>query len=83
MQISSILILYNQNKAMRNLQYLFSTCMFLITTSTMFAQIPTEVPHPDNNSPIDLTKTADILIYIVLPIIIIILLVLRARNKNK
>ncbi len=47
------------------------------------AQIPSELPNPDDNSPIDLTKTADILIYIVLPVIILLLLFLRMRNKKK
>lgn len=55
--------------------------LFFITTT--MAQIPTDVPHPDNNSPIDLTKTADILIYIVMPVLILLLLALRLRKGKK
>ena len=32
-------------------------------------QIPTGVPHPDDNTPLDLSNPADVIIYIVLPVI--------------
>ncbi|MAZ72550.1 MAG: adenylosuccinate synthetase [Flavobacteriaceae bacterium] len=57
--------------------------MTVFFVSTILAQIPTDVPHPDDNSPIDFTKTADILIYIVLPVIILLLLLIRSRINKK
>ena len=33
-----------------------------------FLQIPREVPHPNTNSPIDLTRLEDVIIYIILPL---------------
>ncbi|MAO08577.1 MAG: adenylosuccinate synthetase [Alteromonas sp.] len=50
----------------------------------MKIQIPTEVPNPDNNTPIELTNIFDILVFVVAPIVLIILyFVLRKRAKNK
>lgn len=46
-------------------------------------QIPTEVPKPQNNSPIDLNNTADIIIYIVLPIVVLFLFVIVRRFRKK
>ncbi|WP_186988618.1 adenylosuccinate synthetase [Constantimarinum furrinae] len=46
-------------------------------------QIPKEVPHPDNNSPIDLTNTADIIIYIAIPIAVLILYFIWRRKLMK
>lgn len=49
-----------------------------------YIQIPREVPHPSNNSPIDLSKPEDVIIYIVLPVVVIILLLIgRRRRKTK
>ena len=55
---------------------------FCLSITTIKAQIPTQVPGPDDNSPIDLSNTADILIYIVLPVIILLLLLFRLKNKK-
>ena len=46
-------------------------------------QIPREVPHPGNNSRIDLSNPADIIIYIVLPMILVILYFLARNSRNK
>lgn len=48
-----------------------------------FGQIPTEVPHPDNNTPVDFSSPADIIIYIVLPVIVIILYFVWRRNARR
>ena len=48
-----------------------------------FGQIPTEVPHPDNNTPVDFSNPADIIIYIVLPVIVIILYFVWRRNARR
>jgi len=60
---------------------LFVACLFFI--SKAHAQIPKEVPHPDNNKPLDLSDPADIIIYIVIPVVFIILFfVWRSRRKK-
>jgi hypothetical protein len=33
-------------------------------------QIPLEVPHPDNNTPLDLSSPFEVIVYIVIPYII-------------
>jgi hypothetical protein len=65
----------------RNVFTFIGVCLIFIAAS--YAQIPTEAPHPDNNPPIDLSETADIIIYIVLPVIILLLLVVRYRKRKK
>ncbi|MDC7993560.1 adenylosuccinate synthetase [Altibacter sp. HG106] len=46
-------------------------------------QIPENVPHPDNNTPIDFSDPADWIIYIVLPIVAAILVLLWMRKKKQ
>lgn len=48
----------------------------------LWAQKPTEYPKP-SEKPVDLSNTADIVIYIVLPIIAVLLYLLYRRNKKK
>ncbi|TVZ51619.1 adenylosuccinate synthetase [Dokdonia sp. Hel_I_53] len=45
-------------------------------------QIPTEVPKPQNNTPIDPSSPMELIVFIVLPILLIIVYVI-ARNKNR
>lgn len=71
-----------QIEAMKYIIFTFLS-MFWFSIPTLYAQIPTGVPGPEDNSPIDLTDVADILIYIVLPVIIILLVVMRHKNKKK
>lgn len=47
-----------------------------------FLQIPREVPHPNTNSPIDLTRLEDVIIYIILPLAVIILLLIGRKKRN-
>lgn len=61
---------------------IFATLMYHFLFLKTGLQIPKEVPHPDNNSPLDLNNPADIIIYIVLPIIVVILYFLW-RKKNR
>ncbi|MCH2489023.1 MAG: adenylosuccinate synthetase [Flavobacteriales bacterium] len=51
----------------------------------LFFQIPKEVPHPDNNTPIDLTSWPDLIIYVIIPIVIVILFFIwrKRRMKNR
>lgn len=62
--------------------YLF-TSMFLVLVSTMFAQIPSELPNPDDNKPIDITNPADLILYIILPLVVILLVIIKFRKKKK
>lgn len=48
----------------------------------MLIQISQDVPHPSNNSPIDLNNTADVLLYIVLPLVVIILYIIWRRYRK-
>lgn len=58
--------------------------LLLSGLSKAMAQIPHEVPKPSKNSPIDLSTTADLLIYVVLPVVVIILAIIAWRyKKNK
>ncbi len=46
-------------------------------------QIPTDVPHPDDNSAIDISNTFDLVVYIILPIVLILLYFFWYRKKGK
>jgi hypothetical protein len=63
-----------------------ATCLLIFgAQSKLWAQIPREVPHPNNNTPIDLSKPEDIILYIVLPLVFIILFFVgrKYRRKNR
>lgn len=59
-----------------------SILIFILLPLGLFAQIPTEVPNPSDNKPVDLSNPADIVIYIVLPICAIILFLVYRKNKR-
>jgi len=55
----------------------------IITPNVLLSQIPKDVPHPVNNSPIDLSEPADIVLYIILPILCIVFYIIwRKKKKN-
>ncbi|MDT0554855.1 hypothetical protein [Patiriisocius hiemis] len=56
--------------------------VFIFFGINSVAQIPSEVPHPDTNRPIDMDNTTDIIIYIVLPILILLLYFFVKRFKR-
>lgn len=65
----------------KKISTLLAACIFLIFT--VHAQIPKEVPHPDDNKPLDLSDPADLIIYIIIPVVFIILFfVWRSRRKK-
>lgn len=45
-------------------------------------QIPTGVPHPDNNKPLDLSDPAELIIYVIVPLIILILYLVALKPKK-
>lgn len=48
-----------------------------------YSQIPKEVPKPQNNSPVDFSEPANIILFIVLPILVIILVIIWRNKKRK
>ncbi|HAT66937.1 MAG TPA: adenylosuccinate synthetase [Flavobacteriaceae bacterium] len=48
----------------------------------MKLQIPTEVPNPSNNTPIDLSNIFDVLLFIVAPLLLVVFYFL-LRKKGK
>ncbi|MAP54416.1 MAG: adenylosuccinate synthetase [Altibacter sp.] len=54
-----------------------------MSNSIVAAQIPKEVPHPDTNAPIDLTNPADVIIYIIIPLVFVGLYFVWRRRKNR
>jgi hypothetical protein len=52
--------------------------------TTICLQIPSGVPHPDTNKPVDLSDPADVIIYIILPLLAALLIYLwYKRRKGK
>ncbi len=49
----------------------------------LLLQLPIGTRNPDDNSPIDLTSTFDIVVYIILPVLMIIFYILWRRKKRK
>lgn len=48
-----------------------------------FAQQPTHVPSPQNNSPIDLNNWFDIIVFIIIPIVLVIIYFLWRSQVKK
>lgn len=67
---------------MKNLRAYLIFSLFL--PSFLFAQIPTDVPHPDNNPPVDFSEPANIVIFIILPILaIVFFFIWRSKRKKE
>jgi hypothetical protein len=46
-------------------------------------QLPREVPHPDNNTPLDLSNPFEVIIYIVITVLLIVMyFFLRKKKKH-
>ena len=61
------------------------TCVFLmlLLSLNVTAQIPEGVPKPHNNSPLDLSNPADIIIYILIPVLFTVLYVAGRKLKRR
>ena len=57
--------------------------MAILNTLIALVQIPREVPHPDNNTPLDLSDPADIIIYIAVPLIFLFLYLVMRKKRSK
>ncbi|MBX2965805.1 MAG: hypothetical protein KF845_06645 [Cyclobacteriaceae bacterium] len=56
-----------------------------MTSVTLFNTVLVQIPQgiPNQSTPIDLTSTTDILLYIVAPVVMIVLYVIWRKNKKK
>ena len=48
----------------------------------LLLQMPIGTRNPDDNNPIDLTSTFDVIVYIILPILLIIFYILWRKKKR-
>ncbi|WP_084418821.1 adenylosuccinate synthetase [Arenibacter certesii] len=55
----------------------------LHTLHPILLQLPIGTRNPDDNSPLDLTNTFDVIVYIILPILLIVFYILWRRMKNR
>lgn len=62
---------------------LFSYISMLLISVTSFAQQPTHVPSPQNNSPIDLNNWFDIIVFIIIPLVLIVVYFLWRSQVRK
>jgi len=47
-------------------------------------QIPTEVPHPDNNTPLDFSDPFELIVYIIIPVVMLLFyFFLRKKKKQR
>ncbi len=57
--------------------------MLFILKLLFVLQIPTDIPNPDNNKPLDFSDPFEIIVFIVLPILVILLYIFWKRHKRK
>jgi heme/copper-type cytochrome/quinol oxidase subunit 2 len=62
-------------------KFKYATIFFF--TSFLYGQIPTQSPNPQNNTPIDLNNSFDVIVFIVFPIGLFILYFLWRRQVKK
>lgn len=64
------------------MKQLLSIFIFYFISEISMAQIPRDVPNPSNNSKIDLSNPADLIIYIVIPIALVIFYFIWKRKSK-
>lgn len=57
--------------------------IFVLIGFTSQAQIPTDVPNPQDNPPVDFSDPANIIMFIVLPLCAILLFFIWRRRKKE
>lgn len=55
----------------------------LLSTILVHGQIPTEVPKPQDNKPVDFTDPVEIVVFILLPLIMIVLFIIWSKKKRR
>lgn len=58
----------------------FIPIVTLLFTTSLWAQQPTHVPSPQNNTPIDLNNWFDVVVFIVMPLLMVFLYFLWRRQ---
>lgn len=51
-------------------------------SGNLYSQIPTEVPKPQDNPPVDFSEPVNIVLFIVLPIIAIVLVIIWLQKRR-
>lgn len=59
-----------------------TTIILLLLSVSVLAQSPSELPHPKDNHPIDLTNPADLILYVVLPFVLVVLFFIWRKRKK-
>lgn len=67
---------------MKFLKYLVASFLSLLGLS-LYSQIPTEVPKPQDNSPVDFSEPTNIIIFIVLPLLVVVFVIIWRNKKRK
>tara|TARA_R110000850_G_scaffold80862_1_gene173490 strand:- start:33330 stop:33560 length:231 start_codon:yes stop_codon:yes gene_type:complete len=62
---------------------LLSYISLLLISTASFAQQPTHVPSPQNNSPIDLNNWFDIIVFIIIPVVLVVIYFLWRSQVRK
>lgn len=67
---------------MKSLIYIFVS-LFSLLNLAAYSQIPTEVPKPQDNSPVDFSEPVNIILFIVLPILVVVFVLIWRGKKQK
>ncbi len=66
---------------MKHIKYILASIISFMGLG-VYSQIPRDVPNPQDNTPVDFTDPANIIILIILPLLVVVLVILW-RNKKK
>ena len=67
---------------MKYLKLILSSFIVLLGLNT-YAQIPTEVPKPQDNTPVDFSDPVNIIFFIVLPLLVVVFVIIWRNKKRK
>lgn len=59
------------------------TIITVLSALLVYAQIPTEVPKPQDNRAVDFSDPTELIIFIVLPLIAVVLFIIWRGKKRK
>ncbi|QAA80707.1 hypothetical protein EI546_02730 [Aequorivita sp. H23M31] len=57
--------------------------LFILLGVNLNAQIPTEVPKPQDNSPVDFSEPVNIILFIILPLAVVVLVIIWRNKRQK
>ncbi len=67
---------------MKFLKYSLAS-LFSLFGLNVFSQIPTEVPKPQDNSPVDFSEPVNIILFIILPLAVVVLVIIWRNKRQK